>query len=426
MPGPLERLRNALGIGAGDGGDRTHHVPATLDTPPVFDPLDPRFVRDPYPTFAHLRDNEPVHRAPGGAWVITKYEDVYNALADTRLSNRPARYAVVSRRNRDRYVCAEVANNILPFQDAPEHTEPRKAIGRSFHDRLRVSPPAVAKIAESLVDGWKKGEELDVVADYASPLAVATIANMLGVPAIDGARLERWSEPFFYLFTAIPSTAAREELDQSLTEFRAYLRGLVSARRASPTDDVLSMLANMGEPARLTDAQVVDNCMLLFADGVENVDRGIGNAIHTLLRHPEQLRLLRERPDLLDSAVSEALRFESPAQFIGRIALADVDLGGVTIPADSMVLLVLGSANRDPRQFSSPDTFDITRDPNPHLAFGRGRHSCIGGPLVESQTSTALEVLLRRCPHLEMVGDGVDFLPRAGHRWIAKVSVRVG
>lgn len=388
-----------------------------------FDPVDAAFVADPYPLFEHLREHDPVHRSPGGAWVLTRHDDVRGALDDERLGNAPARYAVVHARNRERYVCADVAANILPFLDPPAHAAPRRALARAFHERLRRDPPDLAAIAEGILGEWRGRATGDLVADFASPFAVRVIAALLGVPRDDLGRLERWSESFFYLFAAIPSVAVREELDEALTEFRRYLGALVNERRSQPADDVISDLVHAHD-AGLSEAALVDNCMLLFADGVENVDRAIGNAMYTLLRHPDQLLRLRERPELIPSAVEECLRYESPAQYIGRVALGDVEIRGITIPRGSMVLLVLGSANRDAGAFDAPDRFDITRSPNPHLAFGRGSHSCIGGTLVALEMEAALRCLLKRAHGLSLASDSVRFVPRPGHRWIESLPVR--
>lgn len=402
-----------------------------------FDPRDPAFVRDPNPFLAWLREHEPVHRAPSGPWILTRWTDIRAALDDPRLGNAPARYAVVHRRNRDRYVCADVAANILPFLDPPEHALPRRVLGRAFHERLRRSPPDVRATAGELLRRWPPGEPRDVIADFATPLAVATICDMVGARC-DAERLARWTELFFYLFGAIPSVEARDRLDAALLEFRSFLAEVLAERRAAPRDDVISALVAAGctaggggdtdaqapdERAALTDAQIVDNCMLLLADGVGNVDRAIGNAVHTLLAHPGELARLRAAPELLASAVDECLRFESPAQYIGRVARAPVEYGGVTIPEGATVLLVLGAANRDPSAFDEPDRFDVARAPNPHLAFGWGHHSCLGGPLVELQLRVALECLLELSPQIRPVPSEPRFVERPGHRWIERVPV---
>lgn len=407
------------------GNDRASQRPPAPTGVTVFDPGNPNFVADPYPLFEHLREHEPVHRSPGGAWVLTRYEDVRAALEDGRLGNAPARYAVVHERNRARYVCADVAANILPFLDPPAHAAPRRALARAFHDRLRQRPPDVSGIATGLLADWYDHPVRDVVADYASPLAVRVIGSLIGIPRDDLHRLERWSESFFYLFAAIPSEAVREELDAALTEFRDYLRGLVDERRAHPEDDLISDLLLAGDVG-LSEPSLVDNCMLLFADGVENVDRAIGNAMFALLSHPTQFDLLKAQPDILASAMEECLRYESPAQYMARVALQDVEIRGITVPAGSTVLLVLGAANRDPRAFSGADELDVTRQPNAHLAFGRGSHSCVGGTLVTLEMAAAVRSLVELFPRLTLATDSVSFVPRPGHRWVERLPVRWG
>ncbi|MGD8601842.1 MAG: cytochrome P450 [Gemmatimonadota bacterium] len=404
---------------ADSGGPRESAVEAW-----AFDPADPAYVADPYPFLEWLREEEPVHRSPAGPWVLTRYDDVHAALEDRRLGNAPARHAVVNARNRQRYVCADVASNILPFLDAPAHGPPRRVIGRAFAEQLRSRPPDIERAARSILDRWSPGAAHDVVSDYASPLAVAVIAEVLGVPRGDSERLEAWSETFFYLFNAIPSHEVRERLDEALTGFRAYMKELVRERRMDPEDDLLSALVHAREDDELTEGQLIDNCMLLFADGLENVDRAIGNAVYALLRHPAQLRALRARPELSSRAVDECLRYDSPAQHIARIALEDVEIGDAVIPAGNPVLIHLGGANRDPRAFEAPNALEIRRDPNPHLAFGRARHSCLGGPLVELQMRIALECLLDRVDRMELAVDEVAYVPRPGHRWVEAVPVR--
>jgi len=391
----------------------------------VFDPTDPAFVDDPYPVFARLRRDAPVQRLASGAWALTRYADVHEALTDERLSNAPARYAVVAPRNRERYVCADVAANIIPFLDAPTHDAPRRALGRGFHERLRSTPPDIAGIASRLLSEWDAGGHHDVVADYASPLAVAVIGDLLGVPTDDAERLQAWSELFFYLFGAIPSADVRDSLDTALTDFRHFFARTIEVRRSEPDDGLISRWLGDTRNGALTDGQLVDNLMLLFADGVENVDRAIGVTAHTLLAHPSSLARVRTDSRLLSDAVTECLRFESPGQYIGRVAREDVEYGGVTIPRGAVILLVLGSANRDESHFPGADRFDIDRTPNAHLAFGRGPHSCIGGPLVELEVKVALEVLLRRFPGMELVTERASWITRPGHRWIERVDVRV-
>ncbi|HIF05832.1 MAG TPA: cytochrome P450 [Gemmatimonadetes bacterium] len=200
---------------------------------------------------------------------------------------------------------------------------------------------------------------------------------------------------------------------------------MIVVRGSNPGPDYISELVRLNrEKAILEDEQILDNLVLLLADGLGNVDKGICNAVAALLEHPDQWELLEREPELLPCAVDECLRFESPAQFIGRVAKEDLEINGQLIRKNEAVLLLLGSANRDPEQFDDPDRFDVSRDPNPHLSFGRSRHSCIGGTLVRLQMQTALGVLLQLIPRIEVSESGLTWQPRMGHRWLSELRVR--
>jgi len=390
----------------------------------TFNPLDLEFVNDPYPIYARLREQDPVHRSPMGIWVITRYSDVLAALRDPRLSNEPSPYAVVHRRNSHRYLAAQVANNIIPFMDPPRHGIPRKLIGQAFHARLDATPPDIEGIAGRLLDRFRARGEVDIIGEFGTPLSVAVISDLLGIPERDQGRLKQWSEAFFYLFTAISSKPVLDRLEHALAEFRLYLSNLIQARAQRPGNDLISELiqARDGEH-RLSEIELIDTCMLLFSDGVENVDSGIGNTLASLLSHPSELARLRERPELVQRAVDECLRYESPAQFIPRVASEDISLGEKLIRKNAGAFLILGSANRDPAQFSEPDKLDITREQNHHLAFGRGRHSCIGAPLVRLEIEIGTRVVLRKLRNLKLKNPPLRWAPRMGHRWLENLVV---
>lgn len=403
------------------GGQRppVAHPPTQV----IFDPGNPDFVHDPYPTFAALREHDPVHRSPMGSWVLTRYEDVAAALADERLGNAPPSYAVLNSRNSPRYVCAEVANNIIPFKDAPAHTQPRKLISRAFHQHLKQSPLDIGGMARQLLEAKRGVGEIDIVSEFSTPLSVSVLCQLLGISERDIPQLKRWSEWFFYLFSIIPSEAVRTELDQQLRAFRAFFADLVGQRRQQPGDDLISALLAAGrEGGGLSEVELIDTCLLLFADGA-NADAGLVNAVATLLSHPEQLQLLRDNPALMPQAVTECLRYESPSLFIGRIAREDLTLNGNYIRKDASVLLMLASANRDPAQFDHPDRFDITRQKNPLLSFGQGQHACVGRALVFREIEAALRVLLSTLPELALKNETRLWTPRLGHRWLSELRV---
>ena len=392
--------------------------------PPLFDPQDPAFVEDPYPIYRALRDEDPVHRSPMGMWVLTRYADVDAALADPRLGNAPARHAVVHGRNRHRYVAADVASNILPFLDAPRHAGPRRLISRAFGAHLKRHPPDIDGIARRLIAEVRAAGEMEVLSDFATPLSVSVLCQVLGLPVEDEAQLTGWTESFFYLFAPIPSEAVLRQLDKALVEFRRYLGAAVEERRRSSRQDLISELMSAEENGRtLSEIELIDTCMLLFADGVENVDSGIANGVLALLRHPEELRRLREHPEYIQTAVDECLRYESPAQFIARVALEDLTIAGTPIRESQAVLLVLGSANRDPGQFEEPDRLDVARAPNPYLSFGKGRHSCVGAHLVRAELEVALRAILRELPGLALGQPAPRWRPRLGHRWLESLPV---
>ncbi len=385
-----------------------------------FQPLEAAFVADPYPLLARLRKEEPVHRNSTGIWVLTRYADIAAALSDPRFGNAPSPYAVVNKRNRTKYVCADVANNIIPFLDPPEHDTPRRLIGRAFAKQMRHQPPDLKTLAEEFLAPLGDRAEFDLLQDFATPYAIAAIARTLGVPKDEEASLKEWSHWFFYLFSMIPSHEVRQSLDEALVAFRAYFRGRLESVKQTPDDSLLTGLAQSG----LSDAEVVDTCLLLFADGVENVDRGIAAGVNLLLRVEGLWPRLASDEELLETAVDECLRYESPALFVGRVAREDVTLHDCTIPKNAGVLLLFGSANRDPEMFENADRFEPTRKPNRHLAFGQGRHSCLGGPLVRLEMAAAFKALAETFPSLTLTAAPVEWTPRIGHRWIAGLPVR--
>lgn len=359
-----------------------------------------------------------------GAWLLTGHREILDALANPALGNAPSRHAVLSARNRERYVSADVAHNILPFMDKPAHIAPRRIIAGAFRAHLKARPPRADDIARRFVSQLAEAGRFDALTDFGKPFSVEVIADMMGLPAEDRPQLCRWSNFFFYLFAPMPSEAARVEVDAALDEFRTYFQALIAARRANPGSDFISrLIVAEDEGERLTEAQLVDTCMLIFADGIENVDAGIANTLLALHRHPAEFERVRADAGLVSAAVQEGLRFDSPAQMIARVAMADIELGGRQIKRDAGVFLALASANRDPAVFADPDRFDLGRDFTPLLSFGKGRHSCIGAPLVRLQIEAALKALFATGRRIEIADRNLEWMPRVGHRWLKRLPV---
>lgn len=406
-------------------GTRTQPARPTPQEGPL-DLLDPAFVRDPYPAYARLREADPVHRTKSGGFILTRHADIVAALSHPALGNAPSRHAVVHARNRGRYVSADVAANILPFLDKPEHVRPRRLIASAFRAHLRVNPLDAEAIARDLLAPRLRTGAIEAIADFGKPLSVEAISRFMGLPVADRDRLTRWSNFFFYLFAPMPSAEALRQTDEALAAFRAYFAELVAARRERPGDDLISrLIAEEEDDQRLSEAELVDTCLLIFSDGVENVDAAIANMLLALHRHPDEVQRLRTSPDLVAGAVQEALRYDSPAQVIARVAREDMSLDGREIRRNQAVFLALGAANRDPAVFADPERFDVGRDASALLTFGKGRHSCIGAPLVRLQVEGAMRVLLEATAAIEIDADALTWVARAGHRWLERLPVKL-
>lgn len=404
-----------------------HKPEQPLESPLVFDPGAAGYIEDPYPILKRLSDSSPVFRADFGPWILTRFEDVNSALADKRLGNAPAPYAVVNIRNRDKYFCADVANNLIAFMDPPEHGQPRKLLARAFHTYLKSGLVNLDARAEQQASAIPAGEDFDFIETFATPYSLGVIRAMFGFPKADEPQLKQWTDHFFYLFTQIPSVEIRASVDENLKAFRAYMLERIAERKEVGGSDFLAAVvqaneANAGE--RLPDTLIADNCMLIFADGIENVDSGIANAVVCMLRDAGGLEAVRKTDLDLDLLVDECLRFESPAQFIGRVVLEDFDFGGQELQQGQAVLLMLASANRDASRFDEPDRFVMNRSPNPYLSFGRGKHSCLGGAMVQMEMTAALKAILGRFESLELVDHPLDWQYRMGHRWLGSLRLR--
>ncbi len=390
-----------------------------------FNPTDNEFVKKPYPVFEKLREQQPICKTEMGAWVLSCYEDVVYALNDSRFSNAASVYSVINSKNRGKYVCADVASNTLPFIDPPDHSILRKVISRCFFNQLKSSNLDIQKLSDSILDKCADKKSFDLISDFTTPFSIAVIAGVVGIPEKDWGKLKEWSHWFFYLFTYIPSEEIRIELDEKLKEVRAYLSCLIQEKKITPGDDFISLFLQDDEARnRLNESVLIDNCMLLIADGIENVDKGIASVIYTLMNNPEQYKLLMDDPSLIDNAIDECLRFESPAMYIGRIANEEIKLGNKVIKKNDVVLLLLSSANRDATIFESPDELNIKRDNGPSLSFGKGRHSCIGARLVKMEMEAVVLSMMRKFSEHRLVTVNPDWMSRPGHRWLKELYIQ--
>jgi cytochrome P450 PksS len=377
----------------------------------------PEFKANPYPFYARLRAEAPVFRVrlpdKQPAWLVTRYDDVAGVLKDERFVKDRSNALTPEQSRKQPWVpdlFKPLARNMLDV-DAPDHTRLRALVHKAFTPRLiEEIRQRIQSLTDDLIDAAERRGRMDLIRDYALPIPTTIISEMLGVPVSDRHKFHRWSQ---VIVASAPSGWSMLRAIPSAMAFLRYIRRLVEARRSSPRDDLVTALVQAEEVgARLNEDELVSMVFLLLIAGHETTVNLIGNGTLALLEHPHQMRRLREDPGIIKPAVEELLRFDGPlATATERYAREDVALGGATIPRGALVYAVLGSANRDERQFPDPDTLDLTREPNRHLAFGLGIHYCLGAPLARLEAQIAFGTLLRRLPNLRLA------IPPEAVRW---------
>jgi cytochrome P450 len=377
-----------------------------------FNPMDPEFVADPYPMYHRLRAEDPVHHSPLGFWVLTRYPDVMAMLRDPRLIKEPIAAFVAARFGMA--VPPPGLGLSMLDRDPPDHTRLRGLVSKAFTPRaLERLRPEIQQIVDGLLDEVEARGSMDLVEEFAYPLPVRVICEMLGVPVKDHERFKAWGLDIARGLDAIMLPPDSEVGRRSISGRRAladYFRGLIAERRAAPRDDMLSALIAAEEAGdKLNEEELLATCILLLVAGHETTVNLIGNGTLALLRDPDQLRTLRENPGLIGTAVEELLRFDGPVQRTARIPSEDITIGGQTIGKGEMMMPFLGAADRDPTQFPDPDRLDITRTDNRHIAFGMGIHFCLGAPLARMEGQIAINTLLARLPKLALATDRPQF-----------------
>ncbi len=389
-------LRNAI-----EGAARSIYIRARLAEEKlrsgvVWWPLAPDFIADPYPAYRQLRDRDPVHRGIlTRQIVVSRFADVDRILRDHR------NYSNDLQSTRSSYGSLGTRKKLKPSMlalDPPDHTRLRRLVNRAF------TPRSVAKMedyiratAHALLDAVDGADEFDLMTAFAVPLPTIVIARMIGVPERDLDRFKVWSDQLARALEPILSKEEQEEVVRADRKLAEYFTGVIKERRREPRDDLVSRLVEAEDDGdKLTSGETIVMLRLLLVAGNETTTNLIGNGVRALLRNPDQLALLRERPELVPAAVEELLRYDSPVQLDMRIARAGLEIGGRKVRQGSMIALLIGSANHDPDRFEHPGRLDITRPDPGNISFGRGIHHCLGAPLARLEGRIALEVLLER------------------------------
>lgn len=386
---------------------------------------DPRMRVDPYPTFARLREQAPVYFSEAhNCWLISRHDDASACFRDPRLSaNRSSGYAS-KLPPEARAMLAPLVGNLSRWAlliDPPDHTRLRGLISKAFTPKaIEQLRPRIAELTEELLDRVLRVEEFDVISDFAYPLPVIVIGELLGLPRDDADRLKNWSDAFgaFLGAVAMSPTIVGDAL-RAVVDLEAYFREQLQQRRAAPGDDLLTALLQAHEQDdRLDEQELISTCTMLLFGGHETTTNLIGNGVLALLQHPDQLARLRQDSErYATNMVEELLRFDGPVLRMGRVALEPISLRGQTIAAGDRVFMMLAAANRDPEQFVDPDRLDISRVDNRHLSFGLGPHYCIGATLGRLEARLAIPRLFERFPRLRLPE---IFRPR----WLENLTVR--
>jgi len=366
--------------------------------------LSPAIRAEPWALYRQLRETHPVHRTGFAAWTIARYRDVAALARHPHVSVEEANASAFPEPPETPF--SRLMGQTMLFRDAPDHDRLRRLVARAFTPRRieELRPRVEVLVAKRLDDLIPRGEA-DLLAKLAYPLPVDVICELLGIPEDDRRLFPPWAKALAARLDVEPMrTPTTNRLgDVATMELSTYLESLLTDPRRRIGGGLIDGLVEAEEAGeRLNHAEVIATCALLLMAGHETTANLIGNGVLALLRQPDQLAELRCGNIAMDSAVEELLRYDGPVQLTQRIALADVDLDGITIPAGELIVLLVGAANRDPEVFDEPDRLDLAREPNHHLAFSSGIHACLGASLARMETGIVLDQLLTRLPGLRL------------------------
>lgn len=361
----------------------------------------PEAHEDPYTVYRNLRETTPIYWDESiGGWVLTRFDDVAFVLNDARFSSDRIA-AAHPRLQTDRYrPLLEIMSHKMSEMDEPDHTRLRSLVHKAFaHLAVERWEPRIRHRVETLFNGCRQTGRCEFIQDFAIPLPLMTILELVGVPDEDRQQVRRWCDDFAFVALNFYTYMDDEQVERglvSVTEFRDYLLERVEKLRRDPQDNLLSSMISVEHDGHgLTNEELLANTFLLLSAGNETTTCLLANGLVALLRHPDQMQQLRADPSLVPKAIEEFLRFDSPVQYLGRLAVEDVEIRSSRIRKGDLVLAVIAAANRDPRHFDDPDSLNIHRNENHHLAFGHGRHFCVGSQLTKLEARLAFEALLK-------------------------------
>lgn len=391
-----------------------------------FSLFDPKVLANPYPVYQKLRAEYPVYWSEEHrGWIVTRYSDITNIISDLSFSSM-----VLPTPDQVEPEQRPMIENLLGFLfviDPPAHTHIRKLMGKAFtecfKDGLREH---VQQTANSLLDDVQESGRMDIVQDLAISLPLTVIVRLLGLPLEDRAQFKQWIDDFNRLFGDKPLTPEEgREVFESVVALNKYFQVIIEQRSKEPKDDLVTKLTLVEEDGKqLSQSELLTASTLILLAGQKTSTDLIGNGLIALLRNPDQMQKLRDNPALIETAVEEFLRYDSPKQWITRRATKDVELHGTKIHRNQLILLILGAANRDPAKFSDPDRLNIIRNNNRHLAFGGGRHMCLGSALARINGQVAISTVLRRMSNLHLETNNLEWNDNPFFRGLKSLPVK--
>jgi cytochrome P450 len=389
--------------------------------------LEPEVLANPYPLYRKLRTEDPVHWDRFmHTWVVTRYPDVLNVLHAFSADRTPTPEQLTAMGLSGLNPIAKVMVKQMLFMDAPAHTRLRGLASVAFTpQRVRLLRTHIQEIADELLDRVQTHGRMDMIADFAAPMPAIVTAEMLGVPTEDHVDLKKWSADFAEMLGNFQHNPDRiPRVLESTNNLTTYFRNAIAKARQHPRAGLIHafMTAEL-DGDRLTEEEIIANCVVTMVGGQETTTNLIGNGLLTLMRNPAKLARLRDNLDLITSAVEELLRYESPSQHTGRIAREDVEIGGKKIRKGQAVVAIMAAANRDPERFPDPDELILDRTDNKHLAFGWSSHFCFGAPLARMEGQIAFETILRRLPNLQLAPGPLTWRDNSGLRGLTALPV---
>lgn len=382
------------------------------------------FLSNPYPAYDKLRSEHRIYKVnsfkyPG--WYITGYEEAVAILKDINFKNR----IPLPQTSKKYEHLKNIQDNMMLFKNQQDHIRLRKLISKGFTPSVvEGCRPFIEKTVDNLINSVQNEKRMEVVSDFAFPLASHVIARILGIPVEDRHEFKAWTMNLLPTIDFNRSSTSLVNGNETTRRLIVYFEELIKKRRQNLQNDLISSLIVEEEQGeKLTDEELLAACILLVIAGHETTVNLISNSVLSLLSNPEQLLLLKENPSLIGMAVEEFLRFESPTQMTARVAGKQMELNGETIREGEQVYILLGAANRDPKKFMNPNVLDITRNLNPHLAFGYGTHFCIGSTLARLESSMAIQTLLQRLDNLNLATSNVQWRDLIGFRSLKELPI---